>query len=454
MDGHRPPLVHYPTSEHSSNAEAGPSNQHELKPVFPLPPGLLFQCCHLTGADTEFIFLSCLSGPQRRKPLFDSTQDLISRFQLLPAYDEYVRPNIRVPLDGEPLAKSTPGSVATPAPFQAPTPGTLDKGKGKEVLVEAPIAATTPGGPDAADADGDDEDGKGDKKKKNSYKQLIKSVPGKHSMKKDQYLQTIMQVPPKQKMNITKFDVRTQREAFSVSLEGLKGWNINALVAESAQAREDRKKRKELKKNAKAQIASAMSNTSPTSSNFPSAPPSAVSPSLSSAPNSHAPPGSIPRQPQTPSSVGTPRAAPAPPQRLGSRPPGPGPGQGPQQGSQQQHRQGTPVRVGTPRPAPAPPSVPLPLSSSGVATTAVTDPRKRKHDEIGSGAGGTGVNVNGANNPSLQAQKRPTVTTNVSGVGIKPGIGQRPMKKPKISNGHPPICLNGHPQQQPTPQGV
>ena len=89
--------------------------------------------------------------------------------------------------------------------------------------------------------DGDDEDG--GKKKKNSYKHLIKGIPGtlcfapllliqrthiswppgKHSMRKDEYLTTIMQVPPKQRMAITPFDQKTQREAFSVSLEGLKG---------------------------------------------------------------------------------------------------------------------------------------------------------------------------------------------------------------------------------------
>ena len=42
-------------------------------------------------------------------------------------------------------------------------------------------------------------------------------------MKKDDYLTTMMQVPPKQKIRIVPFDQRTQREAFSVSLEGLKG---------------------------------------------------------------------------------------------------------------------------------------------------------------------------------------------------------------------------------------
>jgi hypothetical protein len=42
-------------------------------------------------------------------------------------------------------------------------------------------------------------------------------------MKKDTYLTDLMSVPPKQKIPITPFDLKTQQEAFSVSLEGLKG---------------------------------------------------------------------------------------------------------------------------------------------------------------------------------------------------------------------------------------
>ena len=49
-------------------------------------------------------------------------------------------------------------------------------------------------------------------------------------MKKDDFLVTIMQVPPKQRNNITPFDLRTQRDAFSVSLEGLKGVRILAIT--------------------------------------------------------------------------------------------------------------------------------------------------------------------------------------------------------------------------------
>ena len=32
-----------------------------------------------------------------------------------------------------------------------------------------------------------------------------------------------MQIPPKQRMPIQPFDIKTQKEAFTVSLEGLKG---------------------------------------------------------------------------------------------------------------------------------------------------------------------------------------------------------------------------------------
>ena len=42
-------------------------------------------------------------------------------------------------------------------------------------------------------------------------------------MKKDTYLVDAISVPPKQKMDIKKFDERTQNDAFWVSPEGLKG---------------------------------------------------------------------------------------------------------------------------------------------------------------------------------------------------------------------------------------
>ncbi|KZP22715.1 hypothetical protein FIBSPDRAFT_685333, partial [Athelia psychrophila] len=222
--------------------------------------------------NTQLSHTNAVAGPSTLPDLFfpppaqpqppahlASTQDLIARFQLLPAYDKYVRPHV--------VAEDPPA-----------TPGAIDKGKGKE----KELATATPD--DGQDGD-DDEGGKGDKKKKNTYKHLIKETPGKHSMRKDDYLMTMMQVPPKQRISISQFDQKTQREAFSVSLEGLKAvsasrnerlspshvangalqWNVNTLIVESVQAREDRKRRKELKKLAKTNVMPGpLSATSPT----------------------------------------------------------------------------------------------------------------------------------------------------------------------------------------------
>ena len=119
----------------------------------------------------------------------------------------------------------------------------MNKGKGKAADMDL-----ADGGDDDDDAAG----GKGEKKKKNTYKHLIKGIPGvfsvpfvpglcnpcsipsvsntfflsltgKHSLKKDDSLTKVMLVPPKQRMKIAHFDLRTQEEAFTVSLEGLKG---------------------------------------------------------------------------------------------------------------------------------------------------------------------------------------------------------------------------------------
>ncbi|KAF9223666.1 hypothetical protein BS17DRAFT_781018 [Gyrodon lividus] len=159
--------------------------------------------------DPPVMFLPPAMAYSQPQTFLTSTQDLLSRLHLHAAYDKYVR---------IPLSQSF-----VPAPFIAPS--------------NAPHQLL----------DGDE------KKKKNSYRHLIKSLPGKHSIKKDDYLTTMMQVPPKQRIPIVEFDARTQREAFTVGAEGLKGWNAGALILESAQAREDRKKRKELKKLARAQ---------------------------------------------------------------------------------------------------------------------------------------------------------------------------------------------------------
>ncbi|KAH0833213.1 hypothetical protein J3R83DRAFT_12272 [Lanmaoa asiatica] len=169
----------------------------------------------MDGVDPSYEHANAVAGPSsitQDAPIFlpppmalsqpqgflTSTQDLLARFRLHAAYCKHVR----VPLD------SSIAPPATPAQSNLSPPPDLDE-----------------------------------KKKKNSYRHLIKTLPGKHSMKKDDYLVTIMQAPPKQHIPIVPFDVKTQKEAFTVSAEGLKGWNAGALILESAQAREDRKKR-------------------------------------------------------------------------------------------------------------------------------------------------------------------------------------------------------------------
>ncbi|KAI0077309.1 hypothetical protein K474DRAFT_1674977 [Panus rudis PR-1116 ss-1] len=346
-----------------TNALAGPSTipGHYTPPVVYLPPAPAFE---------------------RRAPKLTSTEDLISRFQLLPAYDRYVRPY------------ATPVSQVG-ASSSGSTLSAIDKGKGKERDTgfgppATPGAATTGHTPAAAVQEGEEETAEGktgvggagagaggaEKKWKSNYKHLIKGIPdvngdsyalalriGKHSMKKDDYLMTMMQVPPKQVNRIVPFDLRTQRESFAVSLEGLKGWNMSALVGESPQAREDRKRRKELKKLAKAQAQGQVpgTNTGTPASGLPQTPSAipAITNASTSAPSLAQP------QTQTQTQVGRTGT----PVRTGTPQPGrsatprPGQGQVPSQPQTQTvKRSGTPAGVSTPKSASTP--VPPPIISS------------------------------------------------------------------------------------------
>ena len=132
----------------------------------------------------SFCLISLLIYTERapRRALLNSTDDLISRFQLLPAYDKYVRPYIHSQPTSELHAKSTPGALPfSGGVYAAPTPGAFDKGKGREILVgtpQTPAAAPTPAADAGEGGDGEEEEGaKGDKKKKN-YRFLIKDIPG------------------------------------------------------------------------------------------------------------------------------------------------------------------------------------------------------------------------------------------------------------------------------------
>jgi len=378
MNNDEHPSNDYPAD--SSNALAGPSTlvpstiSSDLPPLF-LPP----------------------SAPPAPPVYLTSTQDLLARFHLLTAYNKYVTPHV------------------TPSPDSGVefVPG--DKGKGKE---RASPAAQTPGG-DGADADDEEGGTHGEKKKKNSYKHLIKGVPGKHSMKKDDYLMTMMQVPPKQRMPITQFDIKTQREAFTVSLDGLKGWNPNALVLESAQAREDRKKRKELKKLAKQGLLPVAS----TSILVPPSTPSALS---------HPPAAATAAvNPLTPSSTtATPNIKPSIP-RPASRPTVP-PVQVPPTGRVGTPGGNTPV-TGTPTTVTARPAV------GGANGMAVGDKRGKKRDfeeargAVGGQSGSTGgaVTVNGnANVPGSGGgtASKAVVSAKAGIAGVRP----RPVKKQRM----------------------
>jgi hypothetical protein len=114
-------------------------------------------------------------APPPPKQHLASTQDLLSRFHLLPAYNKYVRPSL--------LPGADPSNDGPPPSSPSAMPGTLGKGKGKEVVHgNAVTAGNTPADMDLGDGgDGDDDDatgGKGEKKKKNTYKHLIKGIPG------------------------------------------------------------------------------------------------------------------------------------------------------------------------------------------------------------------------------------------------------------------------------------
>ncbi|KAJ7227228.1 hypothetical protein GGX14DRAFT_418740 [Mycena pura] len=377
------------------NAEAGPSTPLYLKP----------------------------NRPKQPPPPIASTYDLLARFQLLPAYDKYVRSFVDDHHD------------------------TQDNGKGKAREQNASPTPQTPG-----DQDPDDDDPaqtKGEKKKKNTYKHLIKGIPGKHSMKRDDYLASIMQVPPKQRIQIVPFDLQTQRVAFSVSLEGLKGWTTNTLIQESAQAREDRKKRKELKRLAKmqahlhAQAAAAAAAGSPAPVSAAGTPrPGAGTPRSGSTPR----PAESRHRPLVPP-VAVPGRVATPQRQTGVATPT----------SALRTAAGTPTsavqRTGTPHPLSA-----QPLSAGGAAERGIK--REREPEVLGSANA-----VNGAAAPVSAPLVAPGGQNVVNGVprapvpviaaakaGL-PGVRPRPIKKQRVDmQGQARDVSAVH--QQPTPQGV
>lgn len=106
--------------------------------------------------------------PPPPKQHLAATQDLLARFNLLFAYDRYVRPTV-LPGDDPSIPSNPDGAMPTPGP-------SADKGKGKER--DANSAPTPAAEGQGHDGDEDEAVGKGEKKKKNTYKHLIKGVPG------------------------------------------------------------------------------------------------------------------------------------------------------------------------------------------------------------------------------------------------------------------------------------
>lgn len=110
-------------------------------------------------------------APPLPRQHLESTQDLLARFNLHSAYDRYVRPSIL-----------TSGDAVVSGMGAGASGGLGDKGKGKEVDVSmSEVGGNTGSEALPGAADGEDEDGpggKGDKKMKNSYRHLIKGLPG------------------------------------------------------------------------------------------------------------------------------------------------------------------------------------------------------------------------------------------------------------------------------------
>ncbi|KAF6759958.1 hypothetical protein DFP72DRAFT_805918 [Ephemerocybe angulata] len=406
-------------------------------------------------------------APPPPKQYLASTQDLLARFHLLSAYDRYVRPSV------------LPGNDATSGVGAGTLLAGGDKGKGKEVEMDGGDGGHTGSEVLPRAGDGEEEEGpgvKGEKKMKNSYKHLIKGLPGKHPMKKDDYLTNIMLVPPKQRMRINYFDAHTQEEAFAVSPEGLKQWNPSALVLESAQAKEDRRKRKELKRLAKLHQNQPLQGVD--QSSHPGVPLQAPAPATAqstsfkpqgtgtplrnpSTPRSAAvsggtprPGSTIPRPGSTAPKVGTPAATPvqsipppnatkAPVPRPGSTVPRPG----------ASNAAGLPPRPASVKPSPI-------VSSQAVSTPhgEISRGQKRPREEAGQPnphqtMNGTNGVMNGSGNgygpppagPGLPP--KPVLNAKAGSGGVRP----RPVKKQRMEGPGQP---NGSVQQQPTPQGV
>ncbi|KAL1706818.1 hypothetical protein EV121DRAFT_268995 [Schizophyllum commune] len=368
-----------------ANAEAGPSSPREVQPE----PRL-----HLWP-------------PRPPQPVYlRSTDDLLSRFQLYPAYDKWVRPYV-IPLD--------PNNPDQPLP----SAGASDnKGKARDDMMDVdvpnpPLSAGATSLSESAKKEAADEAMKEEKKRKNNYRHLIKGLPGKHSTKgHDDYYERLIMQDQKPRVRIRPFDLRKHEEAFSVSPQGIPGdqYNAHVLIQESAQAREDRKKAKQLRK-------------------------------LQHAHGSQPPP---PTQVPTPASTqhtGTPRPGLQSRQSVAKPPP-------PVNTRVGTPRAGTPLRSAVSAATPAPSNAQARGRTPTQPSAANAPPRgqKRERDD----APPTPVTVNGHAAPQANGGAAPVKASGRAGV---PGARPRPVKKQRLDSQG--IARDASaPIQQPTPQGV
>ncbi|KAG9119913.1 hypothetical protein FRC07_004835, partial [Ceratobasidium sp. 392] len=296
--------------------------------------------------------------PPRPRSIIHPTSDLLGRFNIIPVYDEFVRP-----------FNTTPVSVE-------------DKGKRKE-----------DGVPSAADGTDDTRSGPKEGLFQHGYKHFIKDLGrelvllssrlpvqltffsprpvGKHNHKKDTFLTDLMLNPEKQAVPIAKLDRTTLIHAFRLKEGGVPGFNASALTGDD----EKRKKKKKKRPIDPTQPGSHISTPAPASANPPT-------------PNTSGAPVPIRRPPLPSSQLANGHVPPAQPQQ--------------QQQQQQQPQQ---------RPPPQPQRHPLPANpktagarppGGGVTGSAGPGSVKRKDREDGgvnghvmNGSGGGGIGGGG-----------------------------------------------------------
>ncbi|KAG8962592.1 hypothetical protein FRC05_005271 [Tulasnella sp. 425] len=162
--------------------------------------------------------MSARQGPPHLRMRLHASQDLITRLGLLPAFDDLVRPFIRVP--GSASSEVDAGSGMTGGGNNVPSVD--EKGKGKEVDmgrmqgVEGPDGQQlqmSPGGAAAAGsgAGASKQEGGEDKKEhKNGWRSFVQpQVSGKFSTKKDTYLGDLVSYQARPPMKIRPFDLGT-----------------------------------------------------------------------------------------------------------------------------------------------------------------------------------------------------------------------------------------------------